>query len=338
MKNYYIILCLLIGLLACSGSHQYTLDSQILTQFEGSSIRGVQVNQDGVIWIAGSKGLIAYSEEEGLNWVKVNMPDDDSLDFRSIITLPAGEVIIASAGYPARIYKTNSKGNTWDKVYENLDSAAFINTLLYNSTYELYYAFGDIIHKKHLILKSNDKGNSWEKVDHLPEAEKGENGFAASNACMVFHHNKMVIGLGGEKGRMLVSQDLGESWHFSETPRENTTPYEGVYALASNKKKLVAVGGDFSIPDTNSEIIWSTDGLNWQLAYGPSNGYRSTVIFNPYHNVWLSAGTNGVDISESAEVWKKISDLDLNVLANSPNGRWLLGVNSKGEVFKLTLH
>lgn len=337
MKNYLIILFILFSLVACQTQKAFELESQIIEEFKGSSIRAISLNSEGVIWLSGSKGLVASSEDNGETWKKFNIPDPDSLDFRSIITPSKSEIIIASAGYPARIYRSQDEGMSWNLVYENLDSSAFINSLLYNKTYDLYFAFGDVLNGIHLLLKSENNGKSWSRLNSIPKAEKGENGFAASNACMAFHHNKIVVALGGKSARMLMSQNLGEDWNFYPTPRKNTTAFEGVYAMATNKKKLVAVGGDFSQANEKSQVIWSTDGLNWQLSTQKTNGYRSTVVYNSYYNCWLAAGSNGIDISESAEVWKQISDLNLNILRNSFDGKWLIGANNKGQVFKVTL-
>lgn len=337
MKHLYIIPIVVLFLHACKTPDDLVIEHQKIAEFDGSSIRGISIGVDGSIWISGSKGLVAVSENAGEYWESVKMPDQDSLDYRSIITPGSGEVIVASAGFPARIYRSVDGGTSWTLSYENLDSAAFINTLLFNETYDLYFAFGDILEGRHLLLKSEDHGGRWERVTNIPPPEPGENGFAASNACMTFHHNKIVIGLGGESARMLMSQNLGEDWQFTPTPRKNLTDYEGVYALATNKKKLVAVGGDFSLADQQSEVLWSSDGLNWKLSGGQTNGYRSSVVYNAHYGLWFAVGSNGIDISETAEVWKKASELDLNVIRNAPSGKWLIAANGKGEVFKITV-
>jgi hypothetical protein len=60
---------------------------------------------------------------------------------------------------------------------------------------------------------------------------------------------------------------------------------------------LIAVGGDYSHPDSVGAASYSLDRLSWHAAQIPPRGYRSSVAYEPSSKTWITVGPNGTDIS-----------------------------------------
>jgi photosystem II stability/assembly factor-like uncharacterized protein len=92
---------------------------------------------------------------------------------------------------------------------------------------------------------------------------------------------------------------------------------------------LVAVGGDYTKPNeiTGTAAASSTDGgWTWTTSTIPPHGYRSTVQWSESLKLWITAGTNGSDISrDDGRTWQPLDNGDWNALSLpfivGPNGR-----------------
>ena len=88
---------------------------------------GGAVVDDSVGWVSGSKGWVGITANGGKDWSFRQVKGFEQCDFRSLYAFNAQHVVIANAGYPAYILSTSDGGATWQKVYENDDTAAFID-------------------------------------------------------------------------------------------------------------------------------------------------------------------------------------------------------------------
>ena len=71
-------------------------------------------------------------------------------------------------------------------VYENSNPASFLNSMDFWENGK-GVAFGDRIDGKMMILLTDDSGKTWREADseNIPEAAKGEVGFAASGTSLI---------------------------------------------------------------------------------------------------------------------------------------------------------
>ena len=300
------------------------------------SLRGISVISEETAWLSGAKGTILRTIDGGENWTLITPPDDDSLGFRSIHAFNEREGIVASAGFPSRIYKTSNAGVSWDLVYENLDSAAFINSIAFKSANE-GLAFGDQINGRHLLLETNDGGTSWSLVDSnlIPKPLQVENGFAASNSCIAIdNEGNYFIGLGGDESR--VFSCINNSWEANSSTLVSG-PSAGIYSIAFGNNRLLAVGGDYTQADSTHYASYSDDlGKSWKATKGQIFGYRSVVDYSEKDMVWITGGTNGLDYSlDNGMSWHNFSDQKVNTLRFAPNSSKAFIANSKGEIFSL---
>jgi hypothetical protein len=81
---------------------------------------------------------------------------------------------------------------------------------------------------------------------------------------------------------------------------------------------LVTVGGDYKKPDIpEGTCAWSSDGgTHWLASTTPPHGYRSTVQWSESEKLWITAGTNGSDISrDDGRTWQPLDNGNWNALS-----------------------
>jgi len=90
----------------------------------------------------------------------------------------------------------------------------------------------------------------------------------------------------------------------------------------------VAVGGDYTKPNekTGTAARSADSGWTWTASTVPPHGYRSTVQWSAELGAWITAGTNGSDISrDDGRTWQPLDNGNWNALSLpyivGPNGR-----------------
>ena len=77
-----------------------------------TSLRGLSVVNDNVIWVSGSNGMVGKSSNAGKNWKWMVVKGFEKNDFRDIEAFDANTAIIMSIAEPAYILKTTNGGET----------------------------------------------------------------------------------------------------------------------------------------------------------------------------------------------------------------------------------
>jgi hypothetical protein len=88
-------------------------------------------------------------------------------------------------------------------------------------------------------------------------------------------------------------------------------------AFREDRHGLV-VGGDYTNPNESAgTAAWSADaGEHWTASLKPPHGYRSSVQWSEALKVWITAGTNGSDISrDDGKTWEPLDDGNWNALS-----------------------
>tara|TARA_R100001015_G_C4621070_1_gene178187 strand:+ start:936 stop:1991 length:1056 start_codon:yes stop_codon:yes gene_type:complete len=281
-----------------------------------ASIRGIWVLDSNCIWLSGAKGTVLRSLNSGESWQLLPPPDQDSLDFRDIHAFSKESALIVSAGYPARVYLTKDAGENWELVYENLDSSAFMNSVHFKDS-KNGLIVGDKLNDYHFLLMTADGGRSWDRVDSTKIAKplKIEHAFAASGSCITVNEaGNYVVAFGGEKSRVL--RQANDQWIATELAIDDSSASSGVYSIASGAGKLMTAGGDYTKEDEAWHAFYSEDGgETWQSTASKYRGYRSVVAYSPLMELWLAAGSNGVDLFyPEHRIWSKVSDKSINTL------------------------
>ena len=314
----------------------YTFELASPTQ---SSLRGISVVDSNTAWLSGANGTVIKISSGGHKVMITKSPDRDTLDFRDIQAFSEKDILVSSAGFPSRIYRSSNSGMQWELIYENSDSSAFINSIHFKNPKE-GLVLGDRLGKYHFVMRSLDSGESWTRIDsqYLPKPLRVEHGFAASGSCITVNsNNEFVIGLGGEQSRVLI-EDSKLKWEAVNTDLADSLPTSGIYSIASSETLLMAVGGDYSKVDkTFPAVISDNGGKSWEKV-GKLGGYRSVVDYCEKYNIWLAAGTNGIDISwNDGKDWSRFSNLKINTLQFADGSDIAYAANSDGKIYKLII-
>src|SRR5690349_17214175 len=126
MKRFYSF-CLL--LLASLFAGAQPLEVEILASGTNTSLRGLSVVNDNVIWVSGSNGTVGRSNNAGKNWKWMTVKGFEKKDFRDIEAFDANTAIIMAVEEPAYLLKTTDGGETWKVVYENKTKGMFLDAM-----------------------------------------------------------------------------------------------------------------------------------------------------------------------------------------------------------------
>src|SRR5688572_23542338 len=142
-KLFGLFLSLFIVLLASAQTPR--IDT--LTSGTKTSIRGLSVVSDKVIWVSGSNGMVGTSTNGGKDWRWLQVKGFEKTDFRDIEAFDGATAIIMAVDTPAYILKTTDAGNNWKVVYENRKAGMFLDAMEFWNT-EAGIVIGDPIDGK----------------------------------------------------------------------------------------------------------------------------------------------------------------------------------------------
>lgn len=334
-----ILWCLLMAPFFCA-AQSYSIKP--LNENAKTSLRGLSVVSDQVIWVSGSNGSVGKTTDGGATWKWLKPKGYEKIDFRDIEAFDDRQAIIVGIASPAYILKTVDGGETWTENYKNVDSAIFLDGLGFWDKNK-GIIFGDPINDKMPLLKTTDAGKTWQDVSanlKLPLA-KGEAGFAASGTTIkTLPGGKTWVATGGTVSNIYFSPDYGQNWQVFKCPilqGENST---GPFSIDFfNEKTGVVVGGNYLKDKENSNNVLLTNdgGKTWQKPATPVLGFRSAVTYINTKTL-IATGTSGTDIStDGGQNWKHISDKSFNAVQKAKKGKSVILAGEKGSVYQLVV-
>ena len=302
-----------------------------------ASLRGLATISDQVCWASGSGGTWLKTEDGGLSWKTGTVAGLDTVDFRSIHAFDADRAVVASAGQPAVIYRTEDGGKSWQKMHQE-GGEAFFDAIQFVDT-QKGYVLGDPIGGKWMILETLDGGKNWHSLPSLPAAMPGEAAFAASASSLVADASGLVFATGGTVSRLHRYSFASKSWSVRElTDMLQGQPSQGVFAVTAlpGAGRLVLVGGDYLQPEFrpgNAVLVLGEATI--APSEGPS-GYRSGVAYLPEQGWAVAVGPGGSDYSsDGAHSWKPFSQTGYHAVKVAPGGKALWASGSQGRLGKL---
>lgn len=348
---YKIIICLI--LFASFHASAKTDKWQFVDTKTNASFRGLSVVDDSVVWVSGSKGWVGKTKNGGRDWVWEQVKGYEQCDFRSLYAFNAMEAVIANAGSPAYVLRTDDGGATWKKVYENKDTEAFIDGIdVADGQKGMLY--GDPINSHILLLRTYDGGRTWYEapLKERPVMGKGEASFAASGTCIKYlDRKKVVIATGGSVSRLLLSKNNGKKWRSVATPILQGESSMGIFSfLLIGSKYWIIAGGDYKQEAVRKANLFYTGngGRNWISPRVTTRGYRECVVVaddgvgKKGTATLLAVGPTGIDISLDGGInWMAFSDeKQYHVIKKARKGELIImaGGGGKVAVLKGTLH
>jgi hypothetical protein len=315
---------------------------EIVSSGTKSSLRGLSVVNDNIIWVSGSNGTVGRSTNAGKNWKWMTVNGFEKSDFRDIEAFDGSTALIMAVGEPAYILKTIDGGENWRVVYENKTKGMFLDAMDFANNRE-GIVIGDPIDGKIFIAKTNDTGNTWEELDNDPErpsADKGEAFFAASGSNVkLFANDDYFMVSGGLRSRLFTNKRaiFIPLLQGKETTGANAIDVfdDGIPNKPGNR--MIVVGGDFNADSLNHKNCFYTTngGRTWLEPATPPHGYRSSVEYLSKKDV-LSCGLNGVDYSsDGGKNWKWISKEGFHVCKIARLGTAIFLAGANGKIGKL---
>ncbi|HEY0677824.1 MAG TPA: oxidoreductase [Chitinophagaceae bacterium] len=332
------IFFLLVFILSSVTIHSQTV--ALLSEGTKTSIRGLSVVNDRIIWASGSNGTIGKSIDGGNTWKWSVVKGFEKRDFRDIEAFDAATAIIIAVAEPASILKTVDGGETWKVVYENNSPGMFLDAMEFWNE-QSGIVLGDPIKGKFFIARTFNGGNTWKEVpfENLPAADSGEACFAASGTNIrALDRDEACFVSGGLRSRLF--------WKGTpiELPIIQGTESTGANSVAVRDRKklkgslhLVVVGGDFAADSSTTKncFVTTDGGKTWKSPAKPPQGYRSCVEYITQKRL-VTCGTSGVDISEDGGMnWKFISKQGYHVCRKAKEGNSVFLAGGNGRIAKL---
>ncbi|MBO9635700.1 MAG: oxidoreductase [Chitinophagaceae bacterium] len=316
-------------LLSMSGFSQTI---EVLNSGIKSSLRGLSVLNDNVIWTSGSGGTVGRSIDGGKTWEWNKVPGFEKREFRDIEAFDENTAIVIAIAEPGNILKTTDGGRSWKTVFTDTTKGVFMDAMDFADA-KNGIVIGDPINDEVYLLTTKDGGETWDKYRGSPiKTSKGEAFFAASGTNIILHAKNRFTAISGGMISRLITQD-----NAVELPMAKGKETTGAYSLAIYKDQAVVVGGNYTA-DTSSQGNCVMFKLSQPPAFRkpavPPHGYRSGVEFITGGQL-ICCGTSGVDVSNDLGMhWTLISKDSYNVVQRSKAGRTVI-LAGDGKIAKL---
>jgi hypothetical protein len=297
-----------------------------------TSLRGLSVVNNNIIWASGSNGMVAKSTNGGSTWQWMQIPNFEKKDFRDIEAFDSNTAIVMCIAQPAYILKTIDGGKNWNTVFTDTTKGMFLDAMYFvNNNNGI--VIGDPINNKTFIATTTNNGNSWHKMDSTPTLANEEAFFASSGSNIFINKQDIYFVSGGKKSNLYCNNKL------FEMPITKGFESTGANSIAINNNNAIIVGGDFTKDSitTNNCVLFNTKKKQLTTPTTAPNGYRSCVAFIN-KNTAITCGINGVDISYDKGVnWRSISLQGFHIVAKAKKGNAVFFAGSKGRIGKLVL-
>jgi hypothetical protein len=316
---------------------------QILTSGTNTSLRGLCVVNDNVIWVSGSHGTVGKSLNSGKNWNWMTVKGFEGKEFRDIEAFDANTAIIMAVDSPAYILKTTDGGMSWKVVYENMTKGMFLDAMDFSDLLN-GIVVGDPIAGKVFLAYTDDNGNTWHEIpgEKRPSADSGEAFFAASGSNIRLFRNSGYFAVsGGTKSRLITKTETINLPIIQgrESAGANSIDIYDNGNPGKTGKRMIVVGGDFLAPAAMNKNCFTTNngGKTWKAPKTPPHGYRSCVEYLSPKDI-ISCGINGVDYSnDGGKNWKWISRDGFTVCRIARNGSAFYLAGENGKIAKLII-
>lgn len=343
MKKNLLLYIIAIVLFSCSNEYvPRTINNVTIQEYkmDSTSIRAIHAISKNEVIFAGSKGDIGFTDDNGKTWNYTNITHQDSITphFRSIAKTKSSMFVLSVAN-PALLYKIEN--GVTSLVYTEEHPKVFYDAMTFVND-KVGIAIGDPINGCTSIIMTKDGGNSWAKIDcsKLPSVLEGEASFAASNTNIASINKSIWVVTGGEKARVLKTEDFGDTWEIFDSPIIQGDGPQGIYSVDFyDENNGVIIGGDYSKPEENKGNVAITEdgGKTWTLvADGVNPNYKSCVQYIPgtQGQEVMAVGKTGVSFSNNGgQTWADVStDSYYAIQFVDKNTAWLSGHEKIGKL------
>lgn len=338
----FVAFSLLFFINICGWAQETPFSIEILTSGTSTSLRGLSVVNDNVVWVSGSKGMVGRSLNAGKNWNWMTVKGFEKTEFRDIEAFDANNAVIMGVGSPSYILKTNDGGESWKIVFEDKRPEMFLDAMDF-ANFQKGMVIGDPVNGHPYIAVTDNSGNTWRELspaDHGIAIDSGEAFFAASGSNLRYFDNGDYVIVSGGKRSQLLSK--GTAAPLGLLQGKESTGANAIDVFDNGipdkpGKRMIIVGGDFMADSiTDGNCLYSTDGgKKWNKPAVPPRGYRSGVEFIGKKDI-ISCGLNGVDYSgDGGKKWSAVSNEGFHVVKIARVGTTVFLAGNNGKVARL---
>ncbi len=312
---------------------------KILTSGVSTSLRGLSVVEENIVWCSGSNGKVAKTTDGGKSFQWFTVKGYEQRDFRDIHAFDSTTAVIIAIDTPAIILKTKDGGRSWYKVFEDQRPGMFLDAMHFEGKQGMM--IGDPIDGFPFVAQSADQGESWQVKALMLDCQRTINGeafFAASGTNIQVLKTKSgylpIYVSGGIQSRLFFQDQC------IALPLQSGKSYTGANGLiySEQHKKGVVVGGDFSDAKRgDSAMVFFEIGKQVKVGKPISipSGYKSGVSFMANGDL-LVCGTTGVAKWESGTGnWIQISGQSAHAIQSNKNYRNVYLCGSRGLIAKI---
>jgi photosystem II stability/assembly factor-like uncharacterized protein len=291
MKISFLKSVLVLGVVLFYSSQIF---AQWVAQTSGttSTLRGIRVVNNDVVWACGVSGVVLKTTNGGTTWntLTPTLSTATNYSIEAFDSTTAWVTGTVGGSADVSIWKTTDGGATWALQYNN--PAGFGNALrFFDENNGVYYGDPDPFPSGNWeILTTSDGGANWNRVpqSNFPPADSVNSEYGAPNALSIFGDH-VWFGTSNSaaappfQGRVYHSSDKGVTW-----------------TVSSVDPALLSVSG-MDYKDMNTGIVCSyegqvgvtTDGgTTWAITSLGTTALRS-VSYAPGTDVFLTVGSSG---------------------------------------------
>ncbi|MFN4082223.1 MAG: WD40/YVTN/BNR-like repeat-containing protein [Bacteroidia bacterium] len=307
--------------------------------------RGLCVLNNKTVWISGTNGIVAISNDGGNNFILKQIAACTKCDLRDIEVFDEKTALVINSGYPAVIFKTTDGGNTWIETFRKNDSSYFLDAMdFWDNKRGMLLA--DPIDGKFVLLSTFDGGSSWSPVpvENCPVAYDNEAAFAASGtAIRCWGKNAFAFVSGGSQTKLFVFSNGIAKHEVTNVPLVSGKSSQGSFSLSKPfGSNLIAVsGGDYKddMAENSAFAVYRTKNPIWLRSnfIEPLTGYKSCIEFIG-SNTLITCGTQGVDLITMKNQFfenTELSNKSFNTVKVAKKGNAVFLVGNKGVIAKL---
>jgi photosystem II stability/assembly factor-like uncharacterized protein len=312
---------------------------KILSSGTNTSLRGLSVVTERVVWCSGSNGKVAKTTDGGKSFQWFTVQGHEQRDFRDIHAFDSISAIIIAIDTPAIILKTSDGGKSWYKVFEDKRPGMFLDAIHFEGNYGM--VIGDPIDGKPFLAQSSDKGESWRIKELMLECQQTINGeafFAASGSNIqmlktISGYSPIYVS-GGLQSRMFYQDQC------IQLPLQSGKSYTGANGLiySDRLKKGVVIGGDFSnAKRSDSAMVFFEVGRRITVGQPIAipSGYKSGISFLRNGDL-LVCGTTGIaKWKRGDKSWTQISTQSAHAIQSDKKNRNTYLCGSKGLIARI---
>jgi len=316
-------------ILSCASVSAFQSDSIVLRN--NGNLRSASAVKNH-LWVSGANGSIAriaLKKRKALETKEYTNTACKNCDYRGIHAWDSLNAIAISSGIPCVIIKTKDGGKSWQKVFEQTDSAWFLDAIKFTKDGK-GYVLADPINGAIPILTTTNFGTTWKVKYWRYPYRHAPSFYAASNSSLgIFNNNLMVCG--GLNNAPFLGQltETNDSFflisEFIGIPKnclDKKENYFGYYGMCVSKNTIYTCGGSFNCPIEGqfAQIFQLKNDIFWLFDTIPLKGYYSGV--HSQENKLFYAGTNGISVfdnkvlaSQDSQVFNAVVQFDKSRIA-----------------------